>query len=176
MLIQEKQGFSSLDFFTIVFSFAFIIYISAPIISRHLEAEGINKAEQDIAELSHSLLQPAPNHESFLASAPPSKHSNRGIASVDPNDSSGDISSQRNILASIKNQKDTGEIGVDPWGKPYHYLFVRNMMGTQTHLVLWSEGPDRRNQTEVQAQVAQRTNAVIVAFQGDDVGSVIPVR
>jgi hypothetical protein len=176
MITQEKQRFSSLDFFTIIFSFGFIVYISAPIVTHHLESGGIKKAQSDISEIGKNLLLPAVSHESFLAATRPRITSKRGIASVDADKSHSQISEQT-LLAMVKKQKDSGEEGLDPWGKPYQFLFVRNKLGAQTHIAVWSSGPDQKNETDVTAQLAQNAGGPIsLSFQGDDVGALIPIR
>ncbi len=62
-----------------------------------------------------------------------------------------------------------GEISKDPWGAPFNYFIVKNKMGSPTHIVVWSTGPDK----EKNAPYTELTHQT--EFIGDDIGVIIPV-
>jgi hypothetical protein len=192
VLNEEKQGISPLDLFTVVFSFAFVLYISAPIITHFLESKGIAKAQIEIAELTAGLRQPgALSKERFAAlnleqNNMLSHGQSRAIASETssaPSDLHPGLPHglppglpPKNFLAEIREQTQEGTLGKDPWGRSYHYLFVHNHSGMPTHVVVWSDGPDGISQTSVRAQVSQNSFTTSISFQGDDVGTTTALR
>ena len=174
-IIKEYRVFSTLDFFTLIFSFSLIAYVATPIVSRNLQSEGISRAQGEMVVLSEALLAPA--QLPLLKVTSVTAHaSGRGLASVSNSELSQEVKGISDSARALKSEKNEGELGVDPWGFPYHYLFVRNVSGMQTHLIVWTNGPDHQSQTNVKAQLSQDPRRAIVSFQGDDLGSVTAIR
>ncbi len=66
-----------------------------------------------------------------------------------------------------------GELGRDPWGRPYHYS-VRPQPNSERRIILvWSDGPDGKPDTDPQ-QIADGSGAA--HFKGDDVGYALQTR
>jgi hypothetical protein len=63
----------------------------------------------------------------------------------------------------------------DPWGRPYQAQILKNSYGQNTHLVVWSLGPNNVLDTPAMATSSQ-SGSRAVAFQGDDIGYVVPLR
>ncbi|MDZ4678664.1 MAG: hypothetical protein SGI74_14295 [Oligoflexia bacterium] len=138
---QQNHGFTSFDILTLVFSLVVIAAISSPILSRNMESDKIALTQKELENVAQSLIQ---NNEPIKNPASP----NRGIASV-------------RAVADI----------IDPWGMPYRHAFLRDGKNSPKKLIVWSLGPDKRNDS-----YREVTQGAIIegpsVFEGDDLGSV----
>jgi hypothetical protein len=161
MKTEGNQGFTSFDFLTLVFSFALIFFVSVPILQKNLNSGEIEVAQRDAEAIARTLVNPNDTSTfQFLTNA--QAQQKRGIASVNP-------------AKFHRDPKWTGEAGKDPWGRPYRYVFIRGASGAPTHVVVWSEGPNGKNEMPELDQSAKLPEQGHLAFRGDDVGSVTPV-
>ena len=69
---------------------------------------------------------------------------------------------------------DSGEIGTDRWGHPFHFRVVRTE-GRQTQVYVWSFGPNGRSETLDQKIDSKRDNEPF-AFAGDDIGVIVTIK
>lgn len=63
-----------------------------------------------------------------------------------------------------------GQIGKDPWGKPYFYSVLGSPSESNPSIVVWSEGPDGRMESDISQLSDQHPEDF--KFRGDDVGFV----
>lgn len=63
-----------------------------------------------------------------------------------------------------------GQIGKDPWGRPYFYSVLGEPTDQSPTIVVWSEGPDGRMETDI-SELSDK-NPEAFRFKGDDVGFV----
>ncbi len=86
----------------------------------------------------------------------------RGLASVQSHVEAG------GILKEFKNQ---GSMGMDPWGHPYQYKIFPN--GTESKLVVWSLGPN--GTLDNQVLLSNSSEAIAGPLQGDDIRVQLPL-
>jgi len=63
------------------------------------------------------------------------------------------------------------ESHLDPWGEPYMVHVLRDEKGSETHLLVWSLGPNRRLDSDFHDKKIGAIN-----FQGDDLGAVYSLK
>lgn len=92
---------------------------------------------------------------------------------------SADTKPQGRGLASIQepsgflqNLRNTGTMGVDPWGEPYHYRLLSSNKAGFMRVLVWSSGPNKKMETSelISEDVAQMGQPV---YAGDDIGVVL---
>ena len=86
----------------------------------------------------------------------------RGLASVQSSVVAG------GILKEFKNQ---GNMGIDPWGHPYQYKIITK--GNASQLMVWSLGPN--GNLDNQAFMNDSTDALSAPIQGDDIRVQLPL-
>lgn len=57
-----------------------------------------------------------------------------------------------------------GEIGLDPWGRPYHFEILQRNGKQQKQVAVWSEGENGQSESTKNS------------FEGDDVGVIVDIR
>lgn len=70
--------------------------------------------------------------------------------------------------------RETGTVGKDPWGAPYHYRFL-GKQGEQIRVLIWSQGPNKK----VDTLNLDNEEVLLVGqpeYQGDDIGVVLTVK
>jgi hypothetical protein len=179
---EENQGFTSFDFITMLFSFAVIAAVTAPIIKKNFETDqNVQVARNQLGELGHTLMDPVALNIVSMNSEPKSQN-DRSVASIHEDNKipSFDIEDLKN---HVKKNEWEGQIGKDPWGNPYHFAFLKNQNGVVSHVAVWSDGPNHTAETSVRDQMGQKpgvdsivANPMEIKFQGDDVGAVYPIR
>ena len=80
----------------------------------------------------------------------------RGLASVQSRVEAG------GILKEFKNQ---GTMGIDPWGHPFQYKIFPN--GSDSKLIVWSLGPN--GSLDNQVLMSDSGQALTAPLQGDDI-------
>lgn len=104
---------------------AVVFGISAPIIKKNLEVGNIDRAQREARHLAFEMLHDDHFQKLRLGSYKmPSTEGERSIASLQKQDSW------------------SGEVGSDPWGRPYKFRFLRNEKGMPVQLAVWSQGPE----------------------------------
>ena len=86
----------------------------------------------------------------------------RGLASVQNKIDAG------GILKEFKNQ---GSMGMDPWGHPYQYRIVPH--GADSKLVVWSLGPNGNLDTQV--LMSDSNEVLTTPLLGDDIRVQLPL-
>lgn len=61
-----------------------------------------------------------------------------------------------------------GQMGKDPWGRPYFYTVLGNPTNANSTIVVWSEGPNGKLESKIDELTEQ--NVHDFHFKGDDVG------
>lgn len=61
-----------------------------------------------------------------------------------------------------------GQMGKDPWGRPYFYTVLGNPTDQNTTVVVWSEGPNGKLDSKIDD--LNDANASSFHFRGDDIG------
>jgi hypothetical protein len=173
---EENHGFTSFDFITMIVSFSVIAIVTAPIIRKNIQADqSVDQARMETSQIGISVGNP--KNISILTGDFKNRLPNdRSVASVPAGDGSSRID-----LESLKSHLKKGEWEgtterLDPWGRAYHFSFLRNSKGVATHVAVWSEGPNQNNETVVQGDQAKLDHPENFQFKGDDLGSVIPLR
>ena len=64
-----------------------------------------------------------------------------------------------------------GEIGEDPWGRPFRYKFVKQDSGPGNFIVVWSAGADRKFGADPNLIKSERQEGRGLNMTGDDVGA-----
>jgi hypothetical protein len=169
---EENHGFTSFDFITMMVSFAVIAAVTAPIIKKNFQDDqNIALARQGSSQVGQTLVNP--KNLTTLAMID-TKSADRAVASVGSNQPAAPHFDMESLKAHLQKGEWQGDVGKDPWNHPYHFSFLRNKNGSPTHVAVWSDGPNSKNET-----VATDTSVVspeAFQFAGDDVGSVIPLR
>ena len=166
MKVEENQRFTSFDFLTLVVSLVIVVGISAPIINRNFQPDNsVEKAKVSLVQIGQAMISP-PN----LSTA-----NNRSVASVDPHSTSTSVDFEA-IRQHLQKGEWEGDIGKDPWGRPYHFSFLRNSSGMHTHVAVWSDGPNQVNESSLHSQPLSGDQSSSVSFKGDDVGNIFPIR
>ncbi|WP_413583173.1 hypothetical protein [Bdellovibrio sp. HCB288] len=73
----------------------------------------------------------------------------------------------------LDSLRETGTMGTDPWGQPYHYRVLPNAeRSSNIRIVVWSSGPN----SKVESKALEDENTKVTgqpSFGGDDVGVVL---
>jgi len=181
MKSEEKQRFTSFDFFTMAASLTVIVVVSLPIIKRNFQSdESLATVKRDLGVIGQSVR--SPQALSVLAmNAAARSAGDRNIASVGKTTTnpSGNLSLPDLDLGAVrehlKKGEWEGEIGKDPWGSPYHFSFVHNQSGAPHAVAVWSDGPNKTNDTPHGPEDVVDDPAKL-KFKGDDIGAIIPIR
>jgi hypothetical protein len=70
---------------------------------------------------------------------------------------------------------DQGVVGLDPWGRPYNFQFLKSVNGGPTKVVVWSKGPNGKPETAEEAIDSGRDGSE-VHFNGDDIGVMVSIK
>lgn len=117
-LPEEKQQFSTIDALFVVALVIVVTVVSSTILSQVFADHKRVQAKMKAEALAFRL-----------ASRP------------DATNEIDDIPQDRKP-ASATPEKKSGDIGVDPWGQPYHYNVVREETGKIIEVAVWSGGPN----------------------------------
>jgi hypothetical protein len=63
-----------------------------------------------------------------------------------------------------------GQLGKDPWGRPYFYTVLGTVGDSNATIVVWSEGPNGKLDSKIDD--LSESNVMKFRFKGDDVGIV----
>lgn len=143
----RNQGFGTLDIITVLSSVVAVAIIVCPIFMRHSmkadKSQALNVAERLSGELGREI------REHKLGT---------------------DRTQGREIASAPLNQISfEGLVGKDPWGNAYNYRVLKNALGHPKFLVVWSKGPNLKQDT---SEFNFNAESGHVEFAGDDVGVV----
>jgi hypothetical protein len=173
---EENHGFTSFDFITVMVSFAIIAAVTFPIIQKNIQSDQtVERARQEASDLGRTLINPKNLTQLSAANGYTMPQSSRSIASIGKSEAAVHLSLD-SIKEHMKNGEWEGDIGKDPWGHPYHFSFLKNSKGMTTHVAVWSDGPNNKNETSVHNLLPANQKSENIEFKGDDLGSVIPLR
>jgi hypothetical protein len=149
MIHKSDQGFSTFDTISIVTSVLLLALIITPIIIRRVDTQYAEVAKHQAQEWSQK------------------------ITSLEKLSDDSKSASQSRNPASLQA---SGTVGADPWGQPFHYQYARNSSGQPVYIVVWSPGPNAKNETEESQITVSPEGFLSINFEGDDVGYVRAVR
>lgn len=78
-------------------------------------------------------------------------------------------------IASVEGIGGSAEQILDPWKHPYQKETLKNAYGQPSHLVVWSNGPNGKFDSE-KIKAIKSNGLLVVEFQGDDVGYVVQLK
>jgi hypothetical protein len=173
---EENHGFTSFDFITVMVSFAIIAAVTFPIIQKNIQSDqSLERARQEATDLGRTLINPKNLSQLSAANGYTMPAQARSIASINKGDDVVHLNLD-SIKEHLKKGEWEGDIGKDPWGHAYHFSFLKNSKGTTTHVAVWSDGPNSKNETQVRGPASENQKPDSLEFKGDDLGSVIPLR
>jgi hypothetical protein len=70
---------------------------------------------------------------------------------------------------------DEGNIGLDPWGHPYHYKLLKARENQPAKILVWSLGPNGKSETSDEIIESNR-DMRSPQFSGDDLGIMLSVK
>ncbi|MCC6277833.1 MAG: hypothetical protein IT289_07975 [Oligoflexia bacterium] len=160
--MMKNQGLTSFDVLTIMFSLGVVVAVSAPIVRTNFDSRNLEKAQIAASQMAKQLS---------AANSLKSQEKGRSIASVG-------VSSEENesgkLLGYVPGTA-SGEGGKDPWGRPYRFSFIQDAKGLPVQVAVWSVGPNGKDESG-SMNVENPSDISSQIFQGDDLGSVAPVR
>ncbi len=150
MFNKSDQGVSTLDTLSIIISVVVIALIVVPILSHRVDGQYTEIAKHQAQEWSQKI-----SVVEKLSDESSKELNDREVASVKP---------------------ETSTIGADPWGQPFYYQYARNAQGQAMYVVVWSAGPNTKNETANSKIAVNEQGFLTVDFVGDDVGYIRAVR
>jgi hypothetical protein len=146
------QTFRTLDAVGVVVLIGIVATIVGAVLSETFRDDRPARAHSAAKTLAHQIMV-----QRQMAMASVSKE-DRSPASISPDPSS--------MLTE-------GQIGKDPWGRPYHYFVKANADGSKSTIFVWSDGPNGKPESTGVVQAASdSTRQENFHFQGDDLGHV----
>jgi type II secretory pathway pseudopilin PulG len=70
---------------------------------------------------------------------------------------------------------DEGDVGLDPWGHPYHYKLLKANENQLAKILVWSMGPNGKSETADDVIESNRDSRS-PQFSGDDLGIMLSVK
>lgn len=70
---------------------------------------------------------------------------------------------------------EAGQIGVDPWGRPFQFRVFKTTPEAPGRIFVWSPGPDGQVQT-TEDQIASNRDNPLPDFVGDDIGIMVQIN
>jgi hypothetical protein len=70
---------------------------------------------------------------------------------------------------------DQGEIGLDAWGRPYHFKLLKAQGNQLAKILVWSFGPNGKEETKDEVIESNRDSRS-PRFSGDDLGIMLSVK
>lgn len=153
---QKNQQLSTIDLLVLFLLFGTVTSAFGAILAESFQDNRLSRARSTAEALALQILvQNRVNRAIGMGMG------ERGPASV------GEVEEVPNLLIS-------GEIGRDPWGRPFHYRV--QPIGTHGHkrrVFVWSDGPNKRSDSDAVLSLA--TDSLLPSplnYLGDDVGSI----
>jgi hypothetical protein len=151
MLFESNRGFSAFDTLTLVGSVVILVLIIGPIMNRRVDQEYASIALRQAQDWTQKI----PLNEKL---------------------SEKDLRGTGNRLPASDESADAPAVGADPWGRPYHYHYIRNSHGQPVYIAVWSAGPNSLVETNEADLFVTKEGSLSVKFAGDDVGFVKALR
>jgi hypothetical protein len=149
-LLQKNQHFGTLDLIMLVVLCGTVSSIVGASVAGLLHDDRPTRARQSAESLAYQLRQ---QHDVALAALRSASKSGRAPASLSD--------------AAVPPLTD-GQMGKDPWGRPYFYTVLGSPTDPNSTIVVWSEGADGKLQSKIDE--LSETNVMRFHFKGDDVG------
>jgi hypothetical protein len=152
------RQFGTLDAVSVLALVAIVASVSGAILSEMLRDERPMRARSTAEALAHQLVSPPAPSILEASQIGKSEKGDRSPASVSP---------------AMTSTLREGDIGKDPWGRPFHY-WVRP--GAQRLVIVWSDGPNGVPESGQALKLAAETasqekvSQTDLRFQGDDLG------
>lgn len=156
MINEKNQILSKKSFVAVVFFLALIGATVIPFLDRPKQ---IQNPEQNVQAMAFGLGQQLLAESIKMPAVNELGAQQRGIAS---------------IPSAAAVAPTEGLRGTDPWGKPFHYKFIKNNSNVTVAVAVWSDGKDQKSDTNPGSWSIE--NAAAIQFAGDDAGAIIPVR
>ena len=146
---QKNQHFGTLDLIMLVVLCGTVSSVVGASVAGLLHDNRPGRARTSAESLAHQIRgqREHSNQSLFLSSS-------RSPASAE------------NVVPPLTD----GQIGKDPWGKPYFYSVLGSPTEANPTIVVWSEGPDGRMESDISQLSDQDPESF--RFKGDDVGFV----
>lgn len=147
---QKNQHFGTLDLIMLVVLCGTVSSVVGASVAGFLHDDRPTRARTMAESLAYQIRQ---QHDSATASFRASVQDGREPASASD--------------ALVPPLTD-GQMGKDPWGRPYFYTVLGNPTDANSTIVVWSEGPNGRLDTKIDE--LNDANIRNFHFRGDDVG------
>ena len=144
---QQKRYFGTLDLIMLVVLCGTVSSVVGASVAGLLHDDRPVRARQSAQSLASQLRQ---QHEVALQTSP---GSGRSPASVNE--------------SQVPPLTD-GQLGKDPWGRPYFYTVLGAVNDPNATIVVWSEGANGKLDSKIDD--LNDSNVVKFRFKGDDVG------
>lgn len=149
---EKKRILRGTDVLYMFFSVALLFTFIASAVSDTLNS---NQVEHAKIEVENLVLQ---IQSSGLKKFLPKQVADRALASV----------SEETHIEYSSVIGDEGQLGKDPWGKPYIYKLLKNENGNVIKLLVISHGPDTKLSTSIDSRELESVKHM--RFEGDDIG------
>jgi hypothetical protein len=147
MFHQANQRFGTLDLIMLVVLCGTVSTVVGASIAGFTKD---NRSSNARRTANHLALQIRIQHEAALATISPHAAGDRSPASVE--------------VPPLTE----GQIGKDPWGKPYHYSVLGSPTEAKPVIAVWSEGPNGKLESDV-SEFDEKAPTKF-HFRGDDIG------
>lgn len=139
-----KQVLSSLDIFKILGSCLLVVGITLNILNRSNQERKVLMAKTNAKTYAEELV----------IGAVKSTH----------------VRTLRNPASAVEKESQEGQVGIDPWGKPYSYKVIQNSYGQPIYMVVVSAGPNSTLDTLLGNVGFETRKNSQIEIMGDDVG------
>lgn len=154
MKLKEKQEFRSSGLLSLLGLIVLSMTIIATPWNRHIEDSKTQIALQKAEVVGYQVVQVY--REAIKVSLSTNKDTSRQPASIhDPE--------------VIQNLRNTGTVGVDPWGQPYRYRILPPKNSDTVKILVWSTGPNKKVES-VELDDEQKNMVGHPNYSGDDLG------
>ena len=147
---QKNQHFGTLDLIMLVVLCGTVSSVVGASVAGLLHDDRPTRARTMAESLAYQIRQ---QHDSAVASIHSSVQSGRSPASVSD---------------SLVPPLTDGQMGKDPWGRPYFYTVLGKPTDPNSTIVVWSEGPNGKLESKIDD--LNDSNVRSFHFRGDDVG------
>lgn len=153
--IKENQHFTTIDSVSVFGLILVVSFIFVSIMGNSLLDKKAEIAESDASRLASSLV----STNIAYYGLPEQSSAQRSIAS-------------EGTKPSLRLE-NSGRIGLDPWGRAYHYQIRKASRGRRVAIVL-SMGPNMRLETGPDQFISDKDGAFVeLTNQGDDIAAII---
>lgn len=158
---KSKQRFTSTDAVAVIALGLSVIAITLNILTEAIKDDSGERAQYGAEALAHQMASARIALVEEFPESAKSQGPSRGPSSVgEP------------AISQPMSQYE-GQLGLDPWGKAYHYKLFRSGDSKVIRIVVWSSGPDQKTDTVfADDDLASSESRKKLSFRGDDIGYV----